>query len=68
MFDRPFDAAKALDLGIKGERVVMGGMINLQFIQDIMSVLVEEITDSEVLQRVAIKLKSLMQTQDRNDN
>ena len=67
MFDRPFDAAKALDLGIKGERVVMEGMINLQFIQDIMSVLVEEIQDTDVLQRVAFKLKSLMQVQESND-
>ena len=68
MFDRPFEAAKALDLGIKGERVVMEGMINLQFVQDIMGVLVEEINDSEVLQRVAFKLKSLIQTQDNNAN
>ena len=68
MFDRPFDAAKALDIGIKGERVVMEGMINLQFVQDIMSVLVEEINDSDVLQRVAFKLKALIQTQDDNGN
>jgi hypothetical protein len=68
MFDRPFDAAKALDIGIKGERVVMEGMINLQFVQDIMSVLVEEINDSDVLQRIAFKLKALIQTQDNNGN
>ena len=45
----------------------MEGMINLQFIQDIMSVLVEEIQDTDVLQRVAFKLKSLMQVQESND-
>ena len=61
-FDRPFDAARALDLGIKGERVVMEGMINLQFIQDVMSVIVDEVTDSDVLGRIAIKLKALVQT------
>ena len=49
MFDKPFDAARALDIGIKGERSVMEGMINLQFIQDVMSVLVEEINDSEII-------------------
>jgi hypothetical protein len=64
MFDKPFEAARALDIGIKGERHVMEGMINLQFIQDIMSVLVEEITDSDTLQRIAIKLKTLIQTQE----
>ncbi len=62
MFDKPFDAARALDIGIKGERSVMEGMINLQFIQDVMSVLVEEINDSDVLNRVAFKLKALVQT------
>jgi len=68
IFDRPFDAAKALDIGIKGERVVIEGMINLQFVQDIMGVLVEEINDSDVLQRIAFKLKSLTQTQDKYGN
>ncbi len=67
MFDRPFDAAKALDLGIKGERSVMEGMVSLQFIQDIMSVLVEEVQDTEMLQRIAFKLKALMQAQESND-
>ena len=67
-FDRPFDAAKALDIGIKGERVVIEGMINLQFVQDIMGVLVEEISDSEVLQRIAFKLKALIQTKDDHGN
>ena len=68
MFDRPFDAAKALDMGIKGERIVIEGMINLQFVQDILGVLVEEINDSDVLQRIAFKLKSLIQTQDNHGN
>ena len=63
IFDKPFDAARALDLGIKGERSVMEGMINLQFIQDVMSVLVEEINDSDTLSRVAFKLKALVQTE-----
>ena len=64
MFDKPFEAARALDIGIKGERVVMEGMINLQFVQDIMGVLVEEVNDPDVLQRIAIKLKTLIQTQE----
>ena len=64
-FDRAFDAAKALDLGIKGERVVMEGMINLQFIQDVMGVLIDEIQDPDILNRVALKLKALVQT--KND-
>ena len=63
MFDKPFDAARAIDMGIKGERSVMEGMINLQFIQDVMSVLLDEVTDKEVLGRIAVKLKALVQTE-----
>ena len=59
-FERASDAAKALDLGIKGERNVMAGMINLQFVQEIMSVLVEEITDADTLTRIAVRLKALI--------
>ena len=59
-FDRASDAAKALDLGIRGERQVMEGLINLQFVQSVLSVLVEEITDEDVLKKVAVKLKALI--------
>jgi len=68
MFDRAFDAAKALDLGIKGERTVMEGMINLQFIQDVMNVLVEEVADNEALKRIAFKLKTLVQFHDTTNH
>ena len=59
-FDRAADAAKALDLGIRGERQVMEGLINLQFVQSVLGVLVEELTDEDVLRRVAVKLKNLI--------
>ena len=65
MFDRASDEAKALDLGIKGERIVMEGMINLQFIQDVMSVLIDEISDPDTLNKIAVKLKALVQV--KND-
>ena len=59
-FDRAAAAAKALDLGIRGERQVMEGLINLQFVQSVLGVLVDEITDEDVLRRVALKLKNLI--------
>ena len=64
IFDRAFDAAKALDIGIKGERTVMEGMINLQFVQNVLSVIVEEISDEEILRKVAFRLKALIQTEE----
>jgi hypothetical protein len=63
-FDKAFEAAKALDLGIKGERVVMEGMINLQFVQNVLGVLVEEISDEELLRKVAFRLKALIQIEE----
>ena len=63
-FDRAFEAAKVLDMSIKGERQVISGMINLQFVQNVLSVLVEEITDEDTLKRVAGKLKGLIQTEE----
>ena len=38
----------------------MEGLINLQFVQSVLSVLVEEITDEDILKRVALKLKALI--------
>jgi len=59
-FDRAFDAAKVLDMSIQGERKVMDGMINLQFVQSVLNILVEEVADQATIQRIATKLKSLV--------
>jgi len=61
-FTRAFDAAKAMDIGIQGERKVMEGLINLQFVQDILSVLVEEVKDADALKRISLRLKGLVQS------
>ena len=63
-FDRAGDAAKAVDMSIKGERQVVQGMINLNFVQNVLSVLVEEIEDEALIKRVAGRLKGLIQTEE----
>ena len=63
-FDRASDAAKALDLGIRGERVEMEGLINLQFVQDVLNVLIEEIQDQDIIKKVAVRLKTIVQEQE----
>ena len=63
-FDKAFDAAKALDMSMKGEREVIKGMINLQFVQNVLSVLVEEINDEATLKKIAGRLKGLIQTEE----
>jgi len=66
-FTRAFDAAKAMDIGIQGERKVMEGLINLQFVQDILGVLVEEVSDQDALKRISLRLKGLVQSRAIND-
>lgn len=60
-FDKAIDAIRSIDLGIHGQREVMEGMINLQFIQDVLNVLVEEITDEDTINKIAMRLKTLVQ-------
>ena len=52
------------DRGIQGERKVMEGMINLQFIQDVLNVLVEEIDNEQIINNVASKLRLLVTSRD----
>ena len=60
-FDRALDAARAVDIGIKGQREVLSGMVSYQFVQDVLHVLTSEIQDSETIQKIAVKLKTLVQ-------
>ena len=60
-FDKAIDAIRAIDGGINGQREVMEGMINLQFVQDVLSVIVEEISDEDTINKIAIRLKTLVQ-------
>ena len=59
-FDRAFDAVKAASIGIDGERQVIEGLINLQFVQDVIQILIDEIDDPEIMQQIAAKLRLLV--------
>jgi len=54
-------AAKVLDMGIQGQRKVMEGMININFVQEILGVLVEEIEDKDLLGKISLRLKGIVQ-------
>ena len=63
-FDKAAEAAKAVDMSIKGERQVVQGMVNLNFVQSVLTVLVEEVQDDDLLKRLASRLKGLIQSED----
>jgi len=67
-FTRALDAVRAADVGIQGERRVLEGLINLQFVQEVMKVLVDTIDDGELLSNIATKLKILVSTEEQNAN
>lgn len=60
LFDRAIDAARIADMSIQGERKVMEGLLEMQFIQDVINVLIEEVSDPTVLDKVAIRLRTLV--------
>ena len=60
------DAVDSIDLAIRGERIIQSGLINQTFVQTILSILVEEIQDDELLKRVGSKLKVALATQNQN--
>jgi len=66
-FDRAIDAVKAATMGIQGERQVLEGLINLQFVQDVIQVLIDEIDDADLMKRIAAKLKLLVAANARDE-
>ena len=60
-FNSAEGAAKILDLGIRGQRQVMEGMININFIQEVLGVLVDEIEDQDLLGKISLRLKGIEQ-------
>ena len=66
-FDRASDAAKAVDMAIKGERLILEGLIARKFIQGIVSIIMEEVADKEIRQRLGTRLQDfLLEFEDAN--
>ena len=54
-------ASRTIDMGIQGERETMKGLINIQFVQDILNVLVEEIEDPVIIGRISGRFQGILQ-------
>jgi len=59
-------AARTIDMSIQGERETMKGLINIQFVQDVLNVLVEEISDTELIGRIAARFQGIIQQEGAN--
>ena len=59
-FDRASDAAKAVDMAIKGERTILEGLISRRFIQGIVTIIMEEVNDKELRQRLGTRLQNFL--------
>ena len=66
-FDKASDAAKAVDMAIKGERTILEGLISRKFIQGIVTIMMEEVHDKELRQRLGTRLQDfLLEFEDNN--
>lgn len=59
-FDRAIDAVRAADLSIQGERQIMQGMMNLTFVQEVLSIILEEVGEQTTIDRIATRLRGLI--------
>jgi|TARA_R100001463_G_scaffold46334_1_gene94862 predicted DNA-binding protein YlxM (UPF0122 family) len=59
-FERAFDAVKAAEVGLQGQRETAKGLVSLTFVQDLIQILVDEIEDQDIVNRIAVKLKAKM--------
>lgn len=64
VFDRAIDAVRAADLSIQGERKIMEGMMNLTFVQEVLTIILEEVSDQRIIDRIATRFRSLVSHDD----
>jgi len=60
VFDRAIDAVRAADLSIQGERKIMEGMMNLTFVQEVLTIILEEVSDQGTIDRIATRFRRLV--------
>ena len=59
-FERAFEAVKAAEVGLQGQRETAKGLVSLTFVQDLIQILVDEIEDPDTVNRIAVKLNAKM--------
>ena len=59
-FDDAAATAKAIDMSIRGQREVMTEMVNESFMQSVVEIIMEEVTDPAVRAAIGNRLRGLM--------
>ena len=54
------DAAKALDMALRGQREVLEEMIQADFMQKVVNIIMEEVSDAKIKANIGAKLRKLM--------
>ena len=57
--DRVSEIVALIDVGIKGERQISSGLVSWKYIEEVVKIICEEVTDDETKRRIAKKLQRL---------
>jgi len=60
-FESPGEAVKAIDTGIKGERIVAQGMLDVEFVDLLSSIIIDEVSSVEERNRVSVRFATALQ-------
>jgi hypothetical protein len=59
-FTNAMDAARAMDMGIQGERKISTEQLNLQFVEDIFNAVFNVIRDEDLRRDIAMELRKIL--------
>jgi len=62
VFDTALDAVRAAKIGAEGELEILQDMMRMEFVQQVIQILMEEIEDADVLTAVGGRLRELVAT------
>jgi len=62
VFDTALDAVRAAKIGAEGELEILQDMMKMEFVQQVIQILMEEVEDAEVLTAVGGRLRELVAT------
>jgi transposase len=64
VFDTALDAVRAAKIGAEGEIEILQDMMKMEFVQQVIQIIMEEVTDADALVAVGERLRELVVTED----